>query len=67
MKKVLYMHTGSGNHGCEAIVRTSAKILGGPENVLLWSLTKSEDLKYGTAKSVEAVLESEQLKKYRLF
>lgn len=66
MKKVLYMHTGSGNHGCEAIVRTSAKILGGPENVLLWSLTKSEDLKYGTAKSVEAVLESEQLKKYSI-
>lgn len=64
MKKILFMHTGSGNHGCEAIVRTTAKILGGPKDVILWSFTKSEDEKYGSASSVETIVESEQLKKY---
>lgn len=63
MKKVLFMHTGSGNHGCEAIVRTTAKILGGPKDVILWSFTKSEDEKYDSARCVETVVESEQIKK----
>ena len=64
MKYVLYMHGGSGNHGCEAIVRTTAKLLGGPENVKLWSLAKQEDARYGAAEGVEEIVLSEQLKKF---
>ena len=64
MKKVLYMHGGSGNHGCEAIVRTTAKLLGGPENVVLWSLTKQEDENYGASKHVERIVTSEELRRF---
>ena len=64
MKKILFMHTGSGNHGCEAIVRTTASMLGGPSDVVLWSMTKSEDEKYGSAASVEEIVVSEQIKKF---
>ena len=64
MKYVLYMHGGSGNHGCEAIVRTTAKLLGGPENVKLWSLAKQGDARYGAAEGVEEIVLSEQLKKF---
>lgn len=64
MKKVLYMHTGSGNHGCEAIVRTTASLLGGPQDIVLWSLTKEEDVRYGVSECVEDIVVSEQLDKY---
>ena len=63
MKKVMYMHTGSANHGCEALVRTTAQLLGGPEDVILWSMAKNEDVYYGSAKEVEQVLESEEIKR----
>ena len=63
MKKVMYMHMGSANHGCEALVRTSAKLFGGPENVILWSLAKDEDEYYGSASGVEKIVESEEIKK----
>ena len=66
MKKVLYMHTGSGNHGCEALVRTTANLLNGPSEVLLWSLSKDEDIKYGSADTVEEIYESEQIKRFTL-
>lgn len=66
MKKVLYMHTGSANHGCEALVRTTSKLLGGPLDVLLWSLTKEEDEHYGSAYEVEEVFQSEQIKRFSL-
>lgn len=62
-KNVLYMHTGSGNHGCEALVRTTAELLNGPQGVQLWSLTKEEDELYGSAKSVERIYESEEIKR----
>lgn len=64
MKYVLYMHTGSGNHGCEAIVRTTAKLLGGPEGVTLWTLAKQEDERYGAAAQVERVVVSEELRRF---
>ena len=57
------MHSGSGNHGCEAIVRTTAKLLGGPEDVLLWSYNKQEDVDYGAAELVERIYVSEEIKK----
>lgn len=66
MKKILYMHSGSGNHGCEAIVRTTSELLGGPNDVKLWSLTKPEDVHYGVSDCVEDIIESEQLEKYSL-
>ena len=52
MKKILYMHGGSGNHGCEATVRTTAELLGGPRGVVLWSQNKAEDVRYGSASCV---------------
>lgn len=64
MRKILFMHGGSGNHGCEAIIRTTAPLLGGPENVWLWSLTKTEDVRYGAADFYENIVESEQIKRY---
>jgi len=63
MKKVLFMHGGSGNHGCEAIVRTTSKLLGGPKELLLWSFNSHEDEQYGTAKTVERVYRSEEMKR----
>ena len=64
MKYVMYMHGGSGNHGCEAIVRTTAKMLGGPENVVLWSTGKQEDIAYGAAAWMEKILVSEELRRF---
>lgn len=64
MKCVMYMHGGSGNHGCEAIVRTSAALLGGPENVILWSLAKQEDETFGAASQVERIVVSEELSRF---
>ena len=55
------MHTGSANHGCEALVRTTAKLLGGPKDVVLWSFLKEEELRYGTDQLVEKVVRSEEL------
>lgn len=66
MKKVVYMHTGSGNHGCEAIIRTTAKLLDAPRDVVLWTGTKSEDVQYGSADKFERIVVSEELKKYSL-
>lgn len=45
MKIVLYPHGGSGNHGCEAIVRATTKIL--PADYHLLSEGREEDLRNG--------------------
>lgn len=46
MKKyILFPHGGSGNHGCEAIVRTTTEMLKG-RSVLLFSTGIGEDQKY---------------------
>lgn len=66
MKKILYMHGGSGNHGCEAIVRTTAKLLDGPQNVVIWSSAKEEDVRYGTAALAEKMLRSEEISRFSL-
>lgn len=49
--KVLYYHGGSGNHGCEAIVRSTYKVLKNSQ-VLLLSKNVYEDYKYGLDKIV---------------
>ena len=42
----LYAHNGSGNHGCEAIVRSTVKLLR-DQNITLISSKPEEDEKYG--------------------
>ena len=47
MRKIyLYAHGGSGNHGCEAIVRATAQMLPG-EDFCLISSRPAEDRFYG--------------------
>ena len=46
MNILLYPHGGSGNHGCEAIVRATAKIMKGT-NFTLFSSCIEDDKKYG--------------------
>lgn len=48
MKIILSPHGGSGNHGCEAIVRSTAKILNDID-LELFSTSVEEDTKYGLA------------------
>ena len=43
-----YLHAGSANHGCEAIVRSSINIL--DSQVELWSRVPNLDTKYGIDK-----------------
>ena len=52
MKKILmYSHTGSCNHGCEALVRSTVKILQNRKfEFVLDSLAADEDIKYGIDK-----------------
>lgn len=64
MKKILYMHTGSGNHGCEAIIRSTSKMLNGPNDLILWSLSKQEEMKYGADACFENIIESEQIQRF---
>lgn len=47
----LYYHGGSANHGCEAIVRATFKILDSP--LTLWSTAPDEDLRYGLDRIVQ--------------
>lgn len=56
MKIILYPHGGSGNHGCEAIVRSTAKIIN--HLITLFSSRKDEDYKYDLDKVCK--IESEQ-------
>lgn len=51
-KTVLYSHGGSGNHGCEAIVRGTYKILDKQIDEL-YSYKKDEDIEYGLNKLLE--------------
>ncbi len=45
---VLYAHDGSGNHGCEALVRSTCALLNtSKDNVVLMSTRPDEDKKYG--------------------
>ena len=53
LKYILYANGGSGNHGCEAIVRGTQEILGG--NMTIHSKAPEEDLKYGLGEFAEIV------------
>ena len=50
---IFYHHGGSGNHGCEAIVRSVVKILG--KHVELISFRPEDDYKYGLDKVVSSI------------
>lgn len=50
MRFVLFAHGGSGNHGCEALVRSTCKIIRSKykdAEIVVATYCKSEDLKYG--------------------
>lgn len=68
MKAILYVHGGSGNHGCEALVRTlsllfSSSTLGTP---LVLAANVSQDEKYKLADSVSLVSPSADINKLNL-
>lgn len=46
-KIILYPHGGSENHGCEALVRSTVKILGDNAEIILVSKNPEQDMKYG--------------------
>lgn len=48
MKYILYGNGGSGNHGCEAIVRGTKELIG--EEPIIYSVAVEEDKKYGLEK-----------------
>ncbi len=54
----LYYHGGSANHGCEAIVRSTTKILDVP--VRLFTTSPEEDIKYGLTEIVEVIADRER-------
>lgn len=62
MKYILFPHGGSGNHGCEAIVRTTTKMLEG-KYVLLFSNKIEEDQKYIGANLTQTMVPQTKLKK----
>lgn len=63
MKQVLfYPHGGSGNHGCEAIVRASMLLLR-PEEGVLFSTGREEDARYGLDRLVRVVAERRTIRR----
>lgn len=54
----LYYHGGSANHGCEAIVRSTAKILNVPTR--LFTTSPEEDIHYGLNRIVDIAEDKEQ-------
>ncbi len=61
MDILLYMHNGSGNHGCEAIVRTTAEMLSSYGNIKLFSKRPEEDRKYIIDNDFEIIKTNEPL------
>lgn len=54
----LYYHNGSSNHGCEAIVRSTAEILNADNNLVLYSSCKEEDELYGLGNICKVIQDS---------
>lgn len=59
MKAILYSHGGAGNHGCEALVRSTAQIIGkqidGIESIELYSYRSDDDMYYGINRVVDQI------------
>lgn len=62
MKALLYSHGGSGNHGCEAIVRSTVKAIG--VDVVLASASPAEDIQYGLDTLCGIINDRELYRKY---
>lgn len=54
---LMYAHAGSGNHGCEAIVRSICGILGDENRIALISNDADEDRRYGMDKVCRLIQE----------
>lgn len=64
---ILYGHAGSKNHGCEAIVRSSTKIIRNYNldiPIILGTYRKNEDLNLQLEKVVDGVVNHKQVKRY---
>lgn len=62
-KIILYMHSGSKNHGCEALARTIRSNIDS-DNVELCTNNIEEDKKYGVDKCFSKLIEKKNIKKY---
>lgn len=60
MKCVMYPHGGSGNHGCEAIVRSTVKLIG--REVTLFSSRVHQDIEVGLDKICEVRTDTRSIK-----
>lgn len=64
-KYLLYMHAGSGNHGCEAIVNSLCHLIGEKEkDITLVSNDKTEDERYSLGKLCNIVQEQKMDKHF---
>ena len=59
MNLLLYPHRGSGNHGCEAIVRSTKKLLNG--EIVLMTSSLEEDIRYGLNEAVECKVDAKSI------
>ncbi len=67
MRLLFYSHSGSGNHGCEAIVRGSKLILQAldrPHSIILFSHRCNEEYEYGVDKVVDDIVPIKPIKEY---
>lgn len=61
-KILLYPHGGSGNHGCEAIVRSTMLLLR-PGQGVLFSSACGEDRRYGLEQAVRVLPEQRPIRR----
>lgn len=65
-KTILYMHAGSKNHGCEAIVNSLCRMLGKEkEDILLVTFREKEDLSY-SLQNLCSIVEERSFSKHKL-
>lgn len=62
MRLLLYAHGGSGNHGCEAIVRSTVEMTG--TDTILASSSPEEDLRYGLDQCCHIIKEVSPINKW---
>lgn len=60
---ILYAHAGSGNHGCEALVRSTAKCLKEEYDITLMTERIEEDYKYKASEKCKYIYSSKKYKK----
>lgn len=64
-KIVLYNHGGSGNHGCEALLRSITKLINAPEKIALLSSHPEEDYRYEATSHIrESIIDKTDVNKY---